>query len=39
LLQRLYSNGITIVLVTHEVDIAKFARRTLRFRDGRLLEG
>jgi putative ABC transport system ATP-binding protein len=39
LLQRLNSNGITIVLVTHEVDIAKFARRTLRFRDGRLLEG
>lgn len=34
LLQRLNGEGITIVLVTHEPDIAKFARRILRFRDG-----
>ncbi len=28
--------GLTIVIVTHEPDIATFARRTLEFRDGRL---
>jgi len=28
--------GLTIVMVTHEHDIAQFARRTLEFRDGRL---
>jgi putative ABC transport system ATP-binding protein len=28
--------GLTIVLVTHEPDIATFARRTLEFRDGKL---
>jgi putative ABC transport system ATP-binding protein len=28
--------GLTIVLVTHEHDIAQFAKRTLEFRDGRL---
>lgn len=28
--------GLTIVLVTHEPDIAQFAKRTLEFRDGRL---
>ncbi|MBI1846395.1 MAG: ABC transporter ATP-binding protein [Candidatus Rokubacteria bacterium] len=37
LLQRLNREGITIVLVTHEPDIATFASRTLTFRDGRLL--
>jgi putative ABC transport system ATP-binding protein len=37
LLQRLNRNGITIILVTHEPDIAKFARRILRFRDGRII--
>ncbi len=29
-------NGITIVLVTHEPDIAKFANRQIHFRDGRI---
>jgi len=29
--------GITLVLVTHEPDIAQFAKRILRFRDGRLV--
>jgi putative ABC transport system ATP-binding protein len=38
LLQRLHRAGITIVLVTHEADIARYARRILRFRDGRLIE-
>jgi len=36
LLQRLNGAGITIVLVTHEPDIAQYARRILRFRDGKL---
>ena len=38
LLQDLNRNGITIVLVTHEPDIARFARRVLAFRDGRLAD-
>ena len=37
LFQRLNRDGITIVLVTHEPDVAAFARRILRFRDGRLV--
>jgi len=28
--------GITVVMVTHEPEMAKFARRTIRFRDGRI---
>jgi putative ABC transport system ATP-binding protein len=38
LLQRLNRSGITVVLVTHERDIAGFASRILRFRDGRLTD-
>jgi putative ABC transport system ATP-binding protein len=30
--------GITIVLVTHEAEIARYARRRIRFRDGRIIE-
>jgi putative ABC transport system ATP-binding protein len=30
--------GITLVLVTHEPDIASYARRVVRFRDGRIVE-
>jgi putative ABC transport system ATP-binding protein len=37
LLQQLNRAGLTIVLVTHEPDIANYASRTLLFRDGRLL--
>jgi putative ABC transport system ATP-binding protein len=33
-LQKLNDKGLTIVLVTHEPDIARFARRTIQFRDG-----
>jgi putative ABC transport system ATP-binding protein len=29
--------GLTVVLVTHELDIAQYARRALEFRDGRIL--
>ncbi len=35
-LQRLNDRGLTIVMVTHEPDIAKFARRVITFRDGRI---
>jgi putative ABC transport system ATP-binding protein len=38
LLQQLNrERGITIVMVTHEPDVAAFARRNLVFRDGRIL--
>ncbi len=38
ILQRLNEEqGLTVVLVTHEHDIAQFTRRTLDFRDGKLL--
>jgi putative ABC transport system ATP-binding protein len=36
LLQRLNRDGLTIVLVTHEPDIAAYAGRILSFKDGRL---
>ena len=36
ILQRMNRRGITIVLVTHEDDIARFASRIVAFRDGRL---
>src|SRR5438067_3317338 len=35
-LQRLNDTGLTIVLVTHEHDIAQFAKRVLVFRDGKI---
>ena len=34
--QKLNDDGLTIVLVTHELDIAQFARRRIQFRDGRI---
>jgi putative ABC transport system ATP-binding protein len=34
LLQQLNRGGMTVVLVTHEPDVARFARRVLYFRDG-----
>jgi putative ABC transport system ATP-binding protein len=34
LLENLYQNGNTIILVTHESDIARHARRTVFLRDG-----
>jgi putative ABC transport system ATP-binding protein len=37
LLQRLNSQGITIVLVTHEVDIAAYTNRTIHLRDGKIV--
>ncbi|MGH2517218.1 MAG: ABC transporter ATP-binding protein [Ktedonobacterales bacterium] len=37
LLQALNARGLTIVLVTHEHDIAQFASRRITFRDGRIV--
>jgi putative ABC transport system ATP-binding protein len=37
LLQALNRDGITIVVVTHEADVAAFASRIITFRDGRVL--
>jgi putative ABC transport system ATP-binding protein len=37
LLKRLNSQGITIVLVTHEVDIAAYTNRTIHLRDGKII--
>jgi putative ABC transport system ATP-binding protein len=34
--QNLNDKGLTIVLVTHELDIAQFAKRMLVFRDGKI---
>ena len=38
LLQALNRDGITIVLVTHEHDVAEFAKRIILFRDGHVVE-
>ena len=37
LLEQLSRQGITIILVTHEADIAAHARRHVQFRDGRIV--
>jgi len=34
--QQLNDDGLTIVLVTHEPDIAQFAKRRIHFRDGKI---
>ena len=36
LLQKLNQKGITIILITHEKDIASFAKRNITFRDGKV---
>ena len=36
--QRLNDGGKTVVLITHEPDIAEYARRIVVFRDGRVVE-
>jgi putative ABC transport system ATP-binding protein len=38
LLQELNRQGMTVVVVTHEPDIARFAGRILGFRDGRVVQ-
>jgi putative ABC transport system ATP-binding protein len=37
LFQQLHARGQTVILVTHEEDIAGFARRIIRLRDGRIV--
>ena len=37
LFQKLNVTGITIIIVTHEADVAQFAKRILRFQDGRII--
>jgi putative ABC transport system ATP-binding protein len=36
--QKLNAEGITIILVTHESDIARYAKRNVVFRDGRIIK-
>ena len=38
LLQKLNRDGMTVVIVTHEHDIAAFAQRNIHFRDGMVVE-
>jgi putative ABC transport system ATP-binding protein len=37
LLQRLNRDGVTVVLVTHDPEVASFSRRVVQFRDGRIV--
>jgi putative ABC transport system ATP-binding protein len=37
LMQELNRQGMTVLLVTHEADVARFAQRVLRFLDGRVI--
>jgi putative ABC transport system ATP-binding protein len=37
LLTYLNQQGITVVVVTHEQDVAAYAHRTITFKDGRVL--
>jgi putative ABC transport system ATP-binding protein len=37
ILQALWKSGITVVVVTHEADVAQFASRVVVMRDGRIL--
>jgi putative ABC transport system ATP-binding protein len=36
--QELNDAGMTILLITHELDIARFAKRTILLRDGLIVE-
>ncbi|MGD0198917.1 MAG: ABC transporter ATP-binding protein [Solirubrobacteraceae bacterium] len=38
IMSRLNAEGRTVVLITHEADIAEFAKRVIRFRDGQIIE-
>ena len=38
LFQELNDGGITIIMVTHDPEVAAFSRRNLMFRDGRLID-
>ena len=36
--QKLNLKGITVVIVTHEADIAAFTKRNITFRDGKIIK-
>lgn len=36
--QRLNDDGITVIVVTHETDVAQYAARRILFRDGKVIE-
>jgi putative ABC transport system ATP-binding protein len=36
LFEEIYNNGNTVIIVTHEEDIAKYARRIIKLRDGKI---
>ncbi len=38
LFQKLNSNGMTVIIITHEADVAQFATRILRFQDGHVIK-
>jgi putative ABC transport system ATP-binding protein len=38
ILQQLNARGITVVLVTHDADIANYCQRQIRFHDGHIVE-
>ncbi len=38
LFQELHSDGVTIVMVTHDTDLAKKAKRIIQIRDGKILK-
>ena len=38
LFQQLNSSGITIIIITHEYDVAQFANRILKFKDGEIVD-
>jgi len=37
LFAKLHNNGLTIILVTHEPDIAKYGKRIVRLKDGKVI--
>ena len=39
LLQELNEEGQTIILITHDINVAKRAKRIVRISDGKLYEG
>ncbi|MFM6921796.1 MAG: ATP-binding cassette domain-containing protein, partial [Polynucleobacter victoriensis] len=39
LLTQLNRQGMTVIVVTHEPDVAAYAKRTITFKDGKLLSG
>ena len=38
LFTQLNNEGVTVVVVTHEDDIAEFTKRIVRFKDGNIIE-